>query len=205
MNLPRAILFDMDGTITEPMLDFAQIRLEMGIGQKPILEALAEMEPGEAAVAREILERHEERVAENSNLNPGCDELFEWIAAKQLPIALVTRNSRQSAMTVLARHKIAMRAVISREDGPYKPSPAALHLACEKLGVRAEQTWMVGDGQYDIEAGAAAGMPTVWLSHGKARHFAAEPWKTVRDLREFLQLLQGGQRCEPESRAPYYS
>jgi len=42
--LPRAILFDMDGTLTEPLLDFPRIKAEMGIGQRPILEALAEMD-----------------------------------------------------------------------------------------------------------------------------------------------------------------
>ena len=38
---PRALLFDMDGTLTEPMLDFARIKSEMGIGDQAILEAMA--------------------------------------------------------------------------------------------------------------------------------------------------------------------
>src|SRR5258706_313311 len=52
--LPKALLFDMDGTLTRPMLDFPRIKAEMGIGSKPILEALAEMrgaERGRAAQA----------------------------------------------------------------------------------------------------------------------------------------------------------
>ena len=40
---PKAILFDMDGTLTAPMLDFPRIKAEMGIGERPILEALAEL------------------------------------------------------------------------------------------------------------------------------------------------------------------
>jgi len=43
-RLPRAVLFDMDGTLTRPMLDFPRIKAEMGIGTRPILEALAEMD-----------------------------------------------------------------------------------------------------------------------------------------------------------------
>ena len=43
-HLPRAILFDMDGTLTEPMLDFPRIRADMGIAQGPILESLAQMD-----------------------------------------------------------------------------------------------------------------------------------------------------------------
>src|SRR4051794_16087261 len=40
-DLPRGILFDMDGTLTEPMLDFALIRADMGLSRdRAILEAL---------------------------------------------------------------------------------------------------------------------------------------------------------------------
>jgi FMN phosphatase YigB (HAD superfamily) len=49
---------------------------------------------------------------------------------------------------------------------------------------------MVGDGHHDIEAGIAAGMPTVWVSHGQPRRFAAEPWQTVPDLPGLLDLLR---------------
>ena len=46
VDAPRALLFDMDGTLTEPALDFPAIKAAMGIPlQRPILEALAEMTP----------------------------------------------------------------------------------------------------------------------------------------------------------------
>lgn len=48
LHRPRVILFDMDGTLTEPLLDFPRIKADMGIGNRPILEALAEMTPGNA-------------------------------------------------------------------------------------------------------------------------------------------------------------
>ena len=44
-NLPRALLFDMDGTLTEPVIDFAALKAEMGIGRRPILEAMASGRP----------------------------------------------------------------------------------------------------------------------------------------------------------------
>src|SRR6476660_3207252 len=67
--LPRAILFDMDGTLTEPMLDFPRIKAEMGIGDRPILEALAEMDGERRAAAEAVLHRHEELAAAESKLN----------------------------------------------------------------------------------------------------------------------------------------
>ena len=49
---------------------------------------------------------------------------------------------------------------------------------------------MVGDGPYDIEAGNAAGMPTVWIDHGRQRQFDAVPTLVVRDLPQLHALLR---------------
>jgi phosphoglycolate phosphatase-like HAD superfamily hydrolase len=49
---------------------------------------------------------------------------------------------------------------------------------------------MIGDGVHDIEAGLAASIATVWLSHGRQRPFSAQPWQTVAHLLELLTLLQ---------------
>ena len=88
--LPAAVLFDMDGTLTEPMLNFPKIKAEMGIGNRPILEALAEMKPAERQAADAILCRHEKEAAERSSLNPGCRALLDWLDARGIPIALIT-------------------------------------------------------------------------------------------------------------------
>src|SRR5689334_14659110 len=154
VKLPRAVLFDMDGTVTEPMLDFPKIKAEMGIGTRPILEALAEMEGEVRAAAEAVLLRHEQCAAEGSRLNPGCREVLEWLRGRDIRTALITRNSRLSVDTVLFRHILRFDAHITRDDAPPKPDPAPLRLACERLGVSAAEAWMVGDGQYDVEAGA---------------------------------------------------
>jgi len=188
---PSAILFDMDGTLTRPMLDFAAIRAEMGIGDRPILEAMAEMEPARLARARQILLRHEDAAAAQSTLNPGCAELLRWIESRRIPVALITRNSRRSAEIVVARHALPIRILITRDDGAYKPDPAPLLLACRRLAVpNHHDAWMVGDGPHDVEAGLAAGMKTVWISHRRQRDFRALPWKTVADPHELHELLQ---------------
>ena len=189
LRLPRAILFDMDGTLTRPMLDFPRIKAEMGIGDRPILEALSEMGPRDRAIAEGTLLRHEQHAAENSALNPGCRELLEWLDQHRIATALITRNSRQSLDAVVKRHDLKISTLITREDQPFKPHPHPLNLACRKLGIDRSEAWMVGDGRYDIEAGAAAGIKTVWLSHGRSRPFEAPPWRTVSDLIALRSLL----------------
>jgi HAD superfamily hydrolase (TIGR01509 family) len=189
MIRPSAILLDMDGTLTRPMLDFPAIKAEMGIGSRPILEALAELDPARRREAEAILLRHEDRAAAESSLNPGCRELIDWTRSHRIHVALITRNSRRSVDIVLAQHGLAIDVVVTRDDGLFKPDPRPLLLACQRLQADPADAWMVGDGRYDVEAGLAAGMKTVWISHGKQRDFPAEPWQIVTDLLELLNVL----------------
>jgi HAD superfamily hydrolase (TIGR01509 family) len=181
----------MDGTLTEPYLNFEAIRREIGIAPGCwLLEAIAQMPPPQRATAQAILHRHEETAATNSTLNPGCDELIAWVREQQLKSALITRNSRVSAACVLERHGLQFDVLITRDDGKFKPDPDPLLLACERLHIPPADAWMIGDGSHDIFAGRAAGVPTVWISHGRTCDFDAEPWRTVRDLKELLRLLR---------------
>src|SRR3954447_75429 len=93
MILPGAVLFDMDGTLTEPMLDFPRIKAAMGIGDRPILEALSEMNACDRSLAEPVLHEHEERAAAGSTLNPGCRELLHLVRERGIRTALITRNS----------------------------------------------------------------------------------------------------------------
>jgi HAD superfamily hydrolase (TIGR01549 family) len=187
---PRALLFDMDGTLTVPALDFPAIKAEMGIGTSPILEALADMSPDERRRAETILHKYEDRVASESVLNNGCDSLFAFIANRKIATALITRNTRRSVATFLERHGLWFDLLITREDPPYKPDPHPLLLACRKLDVDPTDAWMIGDGPYDIEAAVAGGIKSVWISHNLPRPFAAEPWKTLADLCSLSELLE---------------
>jgi HAD superfamily hydrolase (TIGR01549 family) len=186
--MPRALLFDMDGTLTQPTLDFAAIKAEMGI-DSPILEAMAQMEAERRAICEIILQRHELAAAEGSLLNCGCGDLMKWINDRRFATALVTRNSLINVRIVLARHGLRFDTLVCREDTAPKPDPRPIHLACERLGVLPDDAWMIGDGRYDIEAGMAAGVRTVWITHGRERYFKAMPWKSVLDLLELRALL----------------
>ena len=113
---PRALLFDMDGTLTEPALDYPQIKAAMGIPlEQPILEALAAMPPARRATAEAVLHDYEDRAARGSVLNDGCDRLIEWIVGQRFKTALITRNSRKSVASVLRRHGLKFDLLITRE------------------------------------------------------------------------------------------
>ncbi|MCC7168709.1 MAG: HAD family hydrolase, partial [Rhodospirillales bacterium] len=92
-------------------------------------------------------------------------------------------------------HNLRFALLVTRELGAFKPSPEPLLHACRTLDVAPTDTWMVGDGQFDVEAGLAAGAHTIWLSHGRAKRFPAEPHRMVADLHELTRLLQDCLDC----------
>jgi HAD superfamily hydrolase (TIGR01549 family) len=178
----------MDGTLTEPMLDFPLIRSEMGI-EGPILEAMAAMSGARLADCQRILQRHEERAAHESKLNAGCRELLALAERRAIATAIITRNSRWSVEIFERRHAVRFTVSVTRDDCAAKPDPRPLLLACERLGVAPRDAWMIGDGRYDVEAARAARIKSVWLSHGREIHFDARPWRVVKDLAELHVLV----------------
>lgn len=185
----RAVIFDMDGTLTRPCLDFDAIRAEMGLEREPILEAMARMTPAARDRADAILVRVEAEAAANSELNDGALETVRALAGHGIGTALLTRNSRASTDTVLARHGLSFAAVYTREDGPLKPDPAPVRTLCEALGATPTETLMVGDYLFDIQSGRAAGARTALIVHdGEIPPYAGQADHVIRALSEVLSL-----------------
>jgi HAD superfamily hydrolase (TIGR01549 family) len=187
----RAVIFDMDGTLTRQNLDFALIRGEMGLGGESVLEAIERMGAADQARALAILERHEAEAAATCELHAGAGEVVDAVRASGLAAVLMTRNSRKSVDVFQTRHDLRFDLVWTREDGPMKPSPEPILLICRKLTVRPAEAWVVGDFHYDILCGAAAGAKTVLFVEPGAE---PPPWAeaadyVIHDLRQLLKHL----------------
>jgi len=188
-----AVLFDMDGTLTQPCLDFDAIRREIGLPTEPrtpVLEAIEKMPPDARRRAERILLRHEAEAAEASILWEDTLPVLSAIRGVGIPIGCITRNSRRSAETVMALHGLHFDALYTREDGPLKPSPEPIHAICRKLHADPRKAWMVGDYLFDMQAGKAAGATTV-LMLGDARlpEWSDQADHVIRRLSELLDLL----------------
>jgi hydrogenase expression/formation protein HypE len=166
-----AVLFDFDGTLTAPgALDFREIKAELGcpLG-RPVLEFIEGLTS--TAARRDAYERlaaFEERGAAASRPNEGAEGLLAFLSRSKLPLGIVTRNSRASVARALANFNQVgwddFQVIITREDPvDPKPSGAAIRLAAERLGVDPARVLMVGDFDFDVEAGRRAGTLTAWL------------------------------------------
>ena len=185
-----AMLFDLDGTITEPLLDFAAMKREIGIPTDSfILEALEGMSPAEQARAMAVVERHEQQAAETCRLNDGAGPLLEELQRRAIPTGVITRNSAASLAIVLRRHALRFAAAICREHASPKPSPEGIRLALAQLNVSPAEAAYVGDHTIDIRAGRAAGTRTIWVTNGGRLDPPPEPDFEVTSPSEIIALL----------------
>lgn len=185
-----AVIFDLDGTLTRPYLDFDAIRKEVGIESGPILEAVAAMDGARRRRADEILQRHERRAADNATLYNGAVEVLATLAKRGHPLAVLTRNARRNALQVLTKHGLHVDTLRTREDGPIKPSPEPVLSICAELGTEPEQSWLVGDHLMDMKTGLAAGTHTVlMIGDEPVPTFADQAEHVIRELLELLTII----------------
>lgn len=173
MNI-EAVIFDLDGTLTEPFLDFDRIRCDMGLAPEDggVLEAMDRMPEPERKRAEAILLSHEQAAAERSSLNDGAAALIDALRHRGITIGLLTRNTRANAVFVAEKHGLHFDGMICREDGPAKPDGYGVQTLCAQFGAALERTLVVGDFKHDLEAARNAGAIAILLkNHAKADTF----------------------------------
>lgn len=184
------MIFDLDGTLTEPLLDFDLIRAEIGLSPGPILEQLGGLDEGERARAEVILRRHEITAIEQAVLADGCHELLTFLRDEAVPCGILTRNMRVAVDHFCQRFGFQFAGSYTREDGPPKPAPdGVLHL-CARFGVPPAEALTVGDYKFDVMAGRAAGTRTALVAPEPPEDLAAwgAPDLVVPSLRDLLRL-----------------
>ena len=167
----EGVIFDFDGTLTKPgAIDFAAIHEAVGCPRHVgLLEFLSEMTDLEERARKEaVLHAAEAEAAERCRPNEGAVELVAFLRDAQVPMAIITRNSRMAvdiAFAHLPEIDECCFAVVLTRDIPVnpKPFPDAVELAAGKLGVPTDALLMIGDHDFDIEAGRRAGTLTMFL------------------------------------------
>jgi HAD superfamily hydrolase (TIGR01509 family) len=165
----KAVIFDLDGTITEPFFDFDAMRVEMGLSTDagPVLEEMAKMRPDQRKQAEQILAHHEQKAVIESKLNAGAERTLNKLRKKGIKIGILTRNTKANVFAVAQKHGIGFDAVVGREDGPVKPDAFGILKLCDIFGVMPSQTLVVGDYLFDLLCAKAAGAVAVLLTNRK--------------------------------------
>jgi HAD superfamily hydrolase (TIGR01549 family) len=188
----KAVIFDLDGTITNPFFDFGAIRREMGYPPDagPILELMKTMTQQQCDEAERILMAYEERAVVESKLNPGTKETLTELHRRQILIGILTRNRRANAVAVAQKHGLKFDAVVGREEGPVKPDAfGVLHL-CGQFSVMPQETLVVGDYLFDLLcARAANAVPVLLKNHPNADQFAEHADFVINHIPDLLKII----------------
>jgi len=188
----KAVIFDLDGTITQPYFDFDAIREEIGLARDsgPVLESMEKMTAQQRQEAEKILHYHEQKAVTESKLNANAKQTLSALRAAGIHIGVLTRNKRSNALAIARKHKLKFDAVIDREDGPVKPDAFGVLQLSRQFGVKPEETLLVGDYLFDLLCAKAAGAVAVLLAnHNQADEFAEHADFCIEDISRILEII----------------
>lgn len=125
---------------------------------------------------------------------PNTEATLRKLRDKGYKLSAVTTRSKITSIETLERAGILeyFHTVISNEDTPHvKPHPGPLLKALEELKELPVGAVMVGDSNYDVEAGKNAGTRTVRALYGfhQDKTHDPEPDYFIKDISELLSLL----------------
>lgn len=185
-----AVLFDLDGTLIDSAPDLGgagnDLRTRRGLPELPLahfrpmtsngargmlLVALgltpehADFEPARL----EFLEIYEARMTRATRVFADIVPLLAALDARAMPWGIVTNKITRYTEPIVQALGLAdsSGALVCGDTTPYaKPHPAPMFEAARQLGLPPERCAYVGDDLRDIQAGRAAGMPTVAVTWG---------------------------------------
>ncbi|GMY26988.1 haloacid dehalogenase-like hydrolase domain-containing protein At2g33255 [Fagus crenata] len=172
----KGVVFDMDGTLTVPVIDFAamykavlgddeyrRIKAENPSGID-ILHHIENWSPEKQQKAYETIADYERRGLDRLQIMPGAAELCGFLDAKKIRRGLITRNVKEAVDLFHQRFGLTFGPALSREFRPYKPDPGPLLHICSAWEVLPNEVMMIGDSlKDDVACGKRAGAFTCLL------------------------------------------
>lgn len=194
----RHWVFDMDGTLTIAVHDFAAIRRALQIPESDdILHHLAALPPEQAAPKRAWLLDHERELACAARPAAGAFELLQALRERDCRLGVLTRNAHELALVTLETAGLGdffrTEDILGRDEAPPKPHPGGLLQLAARWGIEPRAMMMVGDYRFDLECARAAGARSVLVN------LPENPWPELadlyaRDCRALHALLESASR-----------
>ncbi|MBE0426015.1 MAG: HAD-IA family hydrolase [Nitrospirae bacterium] len=207
----KLLMFDLDGTLVDTSMDITNAlnyalnfygfkELTIGDTTKMVGEGitrLVEKLLGESksrlmdAVIKRFLDYYSEHLTDYSTIYPGVSETLERLNGYR---KAVISNKRESLSTRLLEELNLSKyfeLVIGSDTAPKrKPSPVPVIYVVSKLGISPQESMMIGDSNYDIEAGKKAGVITVAVTYGyKEKEYLKDADYMIDEFNNLLGIL----------------
>ena len=192
MSRARAAFIDRDGTINELVSDS-----RTGQPESPLRVEDVALIPGVAGALRRLADAgwllvgvSNQPAAAKGTASP--EDLAE-VQNRVLEL-LAAEGARLDGFMICPHHPDGVVPELAGRCYCRKPAPGMLIDAARQLDIDLERSWMIGDTDSDVLAGAAAGCRTVLIEQEGSRHKrtgTAQPDAVMPDLPAAAVLLLG--------------
>lgn len=187
--LPRAILWDMDGTLIDTERLWAQATFELSeqLGRRLSVEERAKTEGGSFTSTLQIVarwagvtvsardellwkrwmdRRMQQLFATGVELNPGVGSLLQQFRSLGIPMAIATNTDRHLAdFCIQAIGREFFDVTVAGDEVPCpKPAPDIYHKAATLLGTVPENCLVIEDSWTGMTAGVCSGAVVIGLA-----------------------------------------
>jgi phosphoglycolate phosphatase len=207
----KLIIFDLDGTLVDTSRDITNalnyalnpcglknLTVEdtikmVGEGITRLIEKVlgAEKSQMKDEVIKRFLEYYSEHLTDYSSIYPHVRETLEKLDGYK---KAVISNKREYLSTELLEKLDLLKyfelVVGSDTTEERKPSPVPVIYVFARLGITPHESMIVGDSNYDIEAGKKAGVKTVAVTYGyRERQYLKNADYMIDSIVDLLSLL----------------
>jgi phosphoglycolate phosphatase len=214
-DAPRAILFDLDGTLVDANPDIAEAARRMladigeparsneevghfvgkGVGvfvERALNVGRRAHSQAEVAHALELFMAHYVVVnGQQATVYPQVRETLEWLQEQGVPMACVTNKANVFTVPLLQTLGLTefFACIVGGDSLPQKkPEPEPLLHACRELGALPERSLMIGDSANDALAARRAGIPVLLVTYGYSEGIAVDSIDCDGLLSSFAEL-----------------
>ena len=192
MNLPKAILFDFDGTLADTAPDLVEATQAMlrsrGLPEAPhellrrtcssgargllgVAFGVAKDSPQFEPLRQEFLAHYKQCYTRYTKLFDGVPALLNALEQRGVVWGIVTNKATDLTtpivQAILIDQGLTPAAVVCGDTTAHaKPHPAPLLFACEQIACAPGDCWYVGDDRRDIQSAQAAGCTPIAVSYG---------------------------------------
>ena len=211
----KLLIFDLDGTLAETGQDITdalnhciepfggkpysveEVRMMVGSGMTKLLASIIRpLKGGDTPEAVELVTRrfidfYTEHMMDNTFLYPHVKETLSKLTGHKMAVLSNKREgfSRKilADLEILEYFDLLWGSDSVREK---KPSPVPILDLMDKFGVSKDETAIIGDSNFDVDAGRAAGIKVIAATYGfRPRSFLEGADHIIDSFDELLEII----------------